>query len=1210
MKICSVKFKNINSLQGEHAIAFDAPPLSESGLFLLTGATGAGKTSILDAICVALYGAIPRFKATDIREIMSRGTGECWSEVEFESGGKKYRSKWSVHRANNKPNSPFQKVKMELCKYPLYKPDYTGLREVPTKVAEITGLTMEQFLRSMMLAQGDFAAFLKAKENERAELLERIVGTDKFSKISKEAYEKATLEKRKLEELTSKIDESRLISEIEREQISSERQGFLRFADSAKIEMEQLRIAKSWRENVVKLENETEISRVKFEEKIRIKADFAENSTSLDLHRRALPSQNELRRLEDIQTNIRKTYEEIFRLEQEIPALSEVVRTLHEESENAQIAIESAQIAIESANPEIDSAIRMDENISHIGKFLSDCNAEESSANNELHKATNELDSAKISLAKARNNNNELIGWLEINQQDASLEADLSAIEINVLEFDAAEKSAKSKSLEIEQNRKLAEKIQQENVKIVEQLRQKQNESFELRLKITEIEQIFQTLLGDFTIENLNETVHSLRDKINQTLRLKEYSEQFSTKILRRNSLREEYKIGKDKTVILSQRTSELEEQIQRSEEKLADIRRIFDLEKKIQNYEQARADLHPDEACPLCGSTHHPFAESYSSALSSAESDVKAQEIHLKNLQKDLLENQQTFASLNAIQEAKEQEGKGITEEIERLEKQFSEISEKIGITNEVGENQSLADKIQEFQELEKQLSEQYLAVTELKKNWEKLKETVQIRETECTQAKNELEKTEIKAGENQANFAKLTIELSDRKFDSEQRKNRLNALLEKYSVEKSSETLKILKNRAQIWQNHSKEKISIQTEIATLQGNRNGLENQISDRKKSLDSIILKIQAENERLTIAKNERFAKFGDKNPTEERELLNLSFKNASKIFDLVQKRLQPVAEQFSNANVKLATRQNDAEKLVFDEKNVFEKLGNLAIQSGFSSIDALHEALLSDEVFQKLEHEEKEIHEELARVGHLLAENQKRLLAEQNQAITAETSDELSEKIGMKEREISELEQKLGAIEERLRIDAKLRTEFAEMTKGIEIQRKEWNRWEKLNELIGSSNGDKFRKFAQGLTLVRLTDLANQHLKLLSDRYSLEKIKGKDLALQIIDSYLADERRAVESLSGGETFLVSLALALGLSDLASAKTQIDSLFIDEGFGTLDAETLEIAMSALDNIQATGKTIGIISHVETMKDRIATQIKVIKKGEGMSEIQVV
>jgi exonuclease SbcC len=160
--------------------------------------------------------------------------------------------------------------------------------------------------------------------------------------------------------------------------------------------------------------------------------------------------------------------------------------------------------------------------------------------------------------------------------------------------------------------------------------------------------------------------------------------------------------------------------------------------------------------------------------------------------------------------------------------------------------------------------------------------------------------------------------------------------------------------------------------------------------------------------------------------------------------------------------------------------------------------------------------------------------------------------------------------------------------------------------------MVGSYNGNKFAKLAQGITLDQLIHLANNHLRLLSTRYELQRSEQKKqlLEIEIIDSFQGDAIRPLNTLSGGESFIVSLALALGLSQLASQKIAIDSLFLDEGFGTLDEESLEMALYALNLLQSSGKMIGVISHMEALKERIPLQIKVIPKGDGTSFLEEV
>ena len=200
--------------------------------------------------------------------------------------------------------------------------------------------------------------------------------------------------------------------------------------------------------------------------------------------------------------------------------------------------------------------------------------------------------------------------------------------------------------------------------------------------------------------------------------------------------------------------------------------------------------------------------------------------------------------------------------------------------------------------------------------------------------------------------------------------------------------------------------------------------------------------------------------------------------------------------------------------------------------------------------------------------------------------------------------------QQKGANKEKLDRQKQNKATATALSETIQLQQGEYNRRKILNELIGSADGKKFRIFAQGLTLQKLCDLANIHLQQLSGRYIARKKSPDSLELNIMDTYQGDNVRSMNTLSGGESFLVSLALALGLSDMAGRNVRIQSLFIDEGFGSLDENTLDVAISTLENLQAKGKTIGIISHVNELKERISTQIKVAKKGNGFSSLEII
>jgi len=170
-----------------------------------------------------------------------------------------------------------------------------------------------------------------------------------------------------------------------------------------------------------------------------------------------------------------------------------------------------------------------------------------------------------------------------------------------------------------------------------------------------------------------------------------------------------------------------------------------------------------------------------------------------------------------------------------------------------------------------------------------------------------------------------------------------------------------------------------------------------------------------------------------------------------------------------------------------------------------------------------------------------------------------------------------------------------------------DLQKKEWQRWDALRELIGSSDGKKFRNFAQGLTFEMMTAYANRQLRKMTDRYLLLRDETIPLELNVVDHYQAGEVRSTKNLSGGESFIVSLALALGLSRMASQNVRVDSLFLDEGFGALDDDALETALDTLSELRQDGKLIGVISHVPALKERIGTQIQVIPQTGGRSEL---
>ena len=253
-----------------------------------------------------------------------------------------------------------------------------------------------------------------------------------------------------------------------------------------------------------------------------------------------------------------------------------------------------------------------------------------------------------------------------------------------------------------------------------------------------------------------------------------------------------------------------------------------------------------------------------------------------------------------------------------------------------------------------------------------------------------------------------------------------------------------------------------------------------------------------------------------------------------------------------------------------------------------AALQALVQAVVSTEAVLKTHQATREKHESgkpTAATADELAELQEKLLACLNSALET----------------LNNLKLEIAQDDARLKQSKELRVAFDKQSATSRI-------WSQLSELIGSSDGKKFRNFAQQLTLDILLGYANRHLESLARRYRLVRITDS-LGLMVVDQEMGDEVRSVHSLSGGESFLVSLGLALGLASLSSHRVRVESLFIDEGFGSLDAESLNVAMEALDNLQALGRKVGVISHVQEMTERIGTRIQVRRQAGGLSKVMI-
>ncbi|MFD3245468.1 exonuclease subunit SbcC [Rahnella aquatilis] len=357
----------------------------------------------------------------------------------------------------------------------------------------------------------------------------------------------------------------------------------------------------------------------------------------------------------------------------------------------------------------------------------------------------------------------------------------------------------------------------------------------------------------------------------------------------------------------------------------------------------------------------------------------------------------------------------------------------------------------------------------------------------------------------------------------------------------------------------------------------------------------------------------RLELFGERQVAQVREHLHQQQQAAEKALSDAQAALHKAQEQRDQLAGQLASTQQQQLQTAAQLTQAEQAWQQALSASGFADEIAVKEALLDDALRQQLQQCKEHLQQQLAQVQALLIDAkdmlEKHRLA--RPAHLSETDSDLNA-LTVQQTELAQqlkaLQQRLGEVKNQLESDKQRHSGQQALIAQIAQAQLTCDDWGYLNQMIGSSDGAKFRKFAQGLTLDHLVYLANRQLEKLHGRYLLQRKTSDALELQVVDTWQADAVRDTRTLSGGESFLVSLALALALSDLVSDKTRIDSLFLDEGFGTLDADTLDTALDALDSLNASGKTIGVISHVEAMKDRIPVQIKVTKvNGLGVSRL---
>ncbi|WEW98067.1 AAA family ATPase [Pseudomonas nitroreducens] len=1138
MRILSLRLKNLNSLKGEWKIDFTAEPFAGNGLFAITGPTGAGKTTLLDAICLALYHRTPRMSVLSQsgNELMTRHTADCLAEVEFEVKGQPYRAFWSQRRARDKAEGALQAPKVELVRIDRASGEGQILTDkINDKLKQtetLTGLDFERFTKSMLLAQGGFAAFLEANANQRAELLEELTGTEIYGLISQRVFERTREVRGALDQLRARADGVELLSAEQRGEL--EQQGRDAAVQEAALQAQQsaLQAQRRWCEDLSRAQQQVEQA-------------GAKESAAREALEQARP---DLQRLADSEPAAR------------LQPLHQAWRSTRENVDQGRTALEDNLAQQALRREEIAQALWAANQYAQQSQDA--CEGERKA----LGEQRQELQ-ARLAQYPQRAKLGELLGgWRAQFAQRSRLAQAIADVQRQAQTADQALQSATTQRQTLQGNVAF---MQQQVESAGAQEGQHQQQLSALLGGATEGELRERLQQGQLHSRGLDRLEQLARARAEAAAQLARCQPELDA-LHQRKAERE--------TVIVA-----LRERYQTTKQQVADKEKLLQQEQRIHQLEHLRAQLQPGEACPLCGSQEHPAVAAY-------------QALDVSSTQAALEQARQQLAEL-------ESEGIALRGELAGLEAQL--------------------------QQGQRQLDEARAALVQHQQAWQQL----------CAEQGVALDDDQQLHAERERHEASLTALLQQLKTLEEHRHQLQQAQQQRQRAERDH--AEAVQQLALFDQQQTHERQRQEERAQQLAAQRAELLQQDQALAAALGELGYSVPEDGEHWLAERSAEWQQWQqDQQRSQELAAAERDAEQAARTAQQLaaqwQQRWQAAGfdarlplvihaapqQALVQAEEQLAAAQRQADALRGREQSLSERqeqeqarlAEHLAswqqalAASPFADESTYLAALLDDAQRSELSQLRQRLETAITEAVTLraaAAQDVERLQAEPHGELPLEELDLQLQALAAQLRELGQCQ---GEIRAQLQGDDNRRASQQSLFADIAKQEQEHDLWQRLNSLIGASDGARYRRFAQGLTLDHLVHLANRQLQRLHGRYQLARRSDGELELEVVDTWQGDTARDCKTLSGGESFLVSLALALALSDLVSHKTSIDSLFLDEGFGTLDGETLEVALDALDSLNATGKTIGVISHVEALKERIPVQLKV-HKGVGMGYSQL-
>ena len=1233
MKILEISGCNLASLKEPFRIALDQRPFAQDGLFAIRGVTGSGKSTLIDAMCLALYDDAPRFlgrggpktgladqedkdrvSATDPRSILHRGAAQGFAQVIFRGvDDQRWRARWSVARARQKAGGRLQGQELELENLDTQIPCPGTRVEILKQIQAKVGLTYEQFRRSVLLAQGEFAAFAKADQDERAALLEAMTGTEIYARLSVAAQKRSAQEEQVLKDLNTQREALGLLSDAARGEKAAEEEALTARAERLEQERTGVLGDLAWYARCSELERQLDDAAAKAE---LARADHALAQARSDMLQRVDSAQP----LRALQTTLAQGADQraslerqIIRLQAELPAAEAAARERQEDLLASRGALARALEAVEAARPDLEAARVLDTRIADAkGKVL------------QVSEQAIQLADAALEAERARDASLRAERGLAQRQAEVELELEASRgfgplaqawtrVDQDLQAYARAltgmgERSAALAALKEERScREETQACLQDGLTaLAARLAQQQGDLDALEQRIAQDPRAI-----------LDRDRKAAQARMDRCLEAERILQRLHPLLERLGAAEQEARTQFLAQAGFDRDGQEAQAGLLALEARLLEARSALEKVQAAMSLEQRRHQLVPGEACPLCGSLEHPWAGG--SPLAGL---IEAQREQVRSLEaaNAALEHAGAAARAQGL-EAGKAGAKALKEaavhaaRVEQEERSWAAVGpEYEDLPADGRPPRALALVRERILGLRDQLAGiagRETALLGLETRAQGLRQELRVAEGQRKEVEARIKALDSEGQRLEARQAESASELATFTGALAARTEALAPLLDPEAMaalERDPAALRAtLAAAVRKRLGAEATRLELQRQLGelalTLERERVAAS---AKRALALDGQALNREA-GSALDRLQEQRRGCLDGRDALEVEQALAGARKTAEAVLEQARIVAQAAGKAMDDRGNTIATLQDQLTRKAV-EVQAAQDAFETAVRLWGEPAEQL-EALLAWTPGQ-IQTERaglQAIDTAWSRAQAVLGEHRNALEAHRVSGCPEQPQESLAASALALKAALDELKLALGGVQADLRRDDLARRNATRLAGTIRDQEVRAQLWREMNQLIGSADGKKFRTYAQSLTLEALIAFANDQLARLNPRYRLQRIPGYELELQVIDQDMGDEIRSLNSLSGGETFLVSLALALGLSSLSSSDTPIDSLFIDEGFGTLDSETLETALSVLDELQSQGRQVGIISHVDGLATHIPVQIVVEKLGGGKSRV---